>query len=56
MEHKLLKQIWGLSCPQKIRIALWKFVNADVPTKSSLYDKCIASDSICPRCHLDVEN
>ncbi|MBA0721499.1 hypothetical protein Golax_009037, partial [Gossypium laxum] len=39
-----------------IRIALWKFVNADVPTKSSLYDKCIASNPICPRCHIDVEN
>ncbi|MBA0566773.1 hypothetical protein Golob_011558, partial [Gossypium lobatum] len=48
--------IWGLSCPLKIRIALWKFVNADVPTKSSLYDKCIASNPICPRCHIDVEN
>ncbi|XP_012435476.1 uncharacterized protein LOC105762113 [Gossypium raimondii] len=55
-EHTLFKQIWGLSCPPKIKIALWKFVNAYVPTKSSLYDKRIASDPTCPRCHLDVEN
>lgn len=37
MDNRLFKQIWLLSCPPKIRIAMWKFLRFFLPTKLCLY-------------------
>lgn len=47
---RLHLQIWGLSCPSKIKIAVWKFLKNFVPTRMCLYNKRVTSDIYCPRC------
>ncbi|KAL4291360.1 hypothetical protein GQ457_14G018510 [Hibiscus cannabinus] len=54
-EQVLFKQIWALLCPSKVRINLWKLSNNYIPTKANLCYKRIATDPLCPRCHLDAE-
>ncbi|KAH1097608.1 hypothetical protein J1N35_014529 [Gossypium stocksii] len=56
MDTRLCSRVGGLSCPSKIKIALWKFINQFVPTKLCLSNKRIANDTHSPRCHVANED
>lgn len=56
LDQKLFKQIWLLSCPPKIEIAMWIFLSSFLHTKLCLYSQRTANDPQCPRCNQAVED
>ena len=46
----LWKQIWGLSCPNKVRMFMWRACSNILPTKHLLRARSIGRDDVCDLC------
>ena len=46
----LWKQIWGLNCPNKVRIFMWRACSNILPTKLLLRARGIGRDDVCDLC------
>ncbi|XP_026396272.1 uncharacterized protein LOC113290899 [Papaver somniferum] len=49
------KTIWNATCPQKIRLFLWKVSHEGLPTFKTLHSRHIVDNDTCPICKLQPE-
>ncbi|KAL0004830.1 hypothetical protein SO802_012391 [Lithocarpus litseifolius] len=49
------REIWSLKVPPKVKSLLWRACRNAMPTKNALFQRKIAPDHLCDRCHASAE-
>ncbi|KAL4325354.1 hypothetical protein GQ457_11G001080 [Hibiscus cannabinus] len=54
-DKQLYKSMWSISCPSKMKIQVWKFIQNMCLIMYNLYNRRIVPDALCPMCNQYIE-
>ena len=52
----IMKKIWGLKVPEKVRNLVWRACRNALPTKMNLLHRKVVTSAVCELCNLHTED